>query len=116
MSDIEIHLYGKLRKLAENSSPTADSVLKLDWKPNETVAELIIQRLNLSLDKVGEIFVNHKPVDVDTIIPNEARLGLFQQGMYLLCGGQHMKGHGFITSKKAKKKKMDYWQTEQEQE
>ena len=114
MTTIEIHLYGRLRRLAEKSGPTDDSVLNIEWKENETLEELVEQRLNLTFDQIGEIFINYTPItEYDIEIPENARIGLFEKGMYLLCGGQHMKGHGFITSKK-KNAKMNYWQEEQE--
>ena len=107
MSSIRIHLYGNLRKLAEKSGPTDISVLELEWKENETIVGLVNDRLKLSFEEVGEIFVNHKPIcDYETIIPDKARVALFGKGMYLLCGGQHMKGHGFIEKKD---KVVDYW-------
>jgi hypothetical protein len=107
MSIINIHLYGKLRKLAENSGSTDESKIELSWNKDETLAHLINNRLNLSFDEIGEIFINHSPIcKYDVIIPEGARIGLFAEGMYLLCGGQHMKGHGFIEKKV---KEVDYW-------
>ncbi|MBY9001239.1 MAG: hypothetical protein KGD64_10015 [Candidatus Heimdallarchaeota archaeon] len=100
MSEIEIHLYGRLRKLANNAGPTDDSTIKLGWEEDETIADLVEKRLNLSFDEIGEIFVNFNPIILhQMIIPEGARIALFEAGMYLLCGGQHMKGHGFITKK-----------------
>ena len=104
MSKIEIHLYGKLRRLASHSGPTDNSVVYLDWKEDETLIDLVTKRLNLHFDEIGEIFVNYTPItDHQIIIPKNARIALFQAGMYLLCGGQHMKGHGFITKKAEQK-------------
>ncbi len=109
MSNIEIHLYGRLRKLAEHTGPTDDSVIYLDWKEDETLADLVTKRLNLSFDEIGEVFVNFNPItDHSMKIPQNARLALFEAGMYLLCGGQHMKGHGFITKKA--EKEVNYYQ------
>ena len=107
MTNIRIHLYGKLRRLAEKSGSTDDSIIELPWIEEETLVNLINGRLNLSFDEVGEIFVNHKPVThYNVTIPIGARIGLFAKGMYLLCGGQHMKGHGFIEKKV---EEVNYW-------
>ncbi|MHA1551353.1 MAG: hypothetical protein ACTSUP_09450 [Candidatus Heimdallarchaeaceae archaeon] len=107
MLKIKIHLYGKLRSLAEDSGCTDDSIIELVWKEDETLVNLVNKRLNLSFDEIGEIFINHKPVtEFNIIIPSEARIALFAQGMYLLCGGQHLKGHGFIEKKG---KEVNYW-------
>ena len=57
------------------------------------------------LNECGEIFCNGKVATTTTLIPNGARIGLFSIGMHLLCGGQHLKGHGFITKKPTKKRK-----------
>lgn len=93
---LDIHLFGTLRRFAQESSPTAKSVIQLPWVEGETISGLA-ERIGFGLDELGEVFVNHKPVTEDTIIPQDARVGLFSKGMFLLCGGQHMKGHGFIT-------------------
>ena len=107
MANIKIHLYGKLRKLAKDSGSTDDSIIELTWKENETLANLVNDRLNLSFDEIGEIFINHTPImQYDVTIPYEARIALFAKGMYLLCGGQHLKGHGFIEKKN---REINYW-------
>ncbi|MFX0090139.1 MAG: hypothetical protein ACFFBD_00130 [Candidatus Hodarchaeota archaeon] len=103
---LEIHLYGIFRKIAENSAPTDNSVVVMPWIEGETIIELV-KRLGLSVDDLGEVFLNHTPVNPeDSIIPDNARIGLFPLGMHLLCGGQHMKGHGFITTRR---RNLDYW-------
>jgi len=107
MSIIKIHLYGKLRRLAENSGSTDDSIIELNWNENETLTNLVNKRLNLSFDEIGEIFINHNPITkFNVVVPSEARVALFAKGMYLLCGGQHLKGHGFIEKRD---KEVDYW-------
>lgn len=107
MSNIKIHLYGKLRRLAEDSGCRDDSIIELTWNEDETLVNLVNKRLNLSFDEIGEIFINHTPIThYNVTIPSEARIALFAKGMYLLCGGQHMKGHGFIEKKV---KDVNYW-------
>jgi len=107
---LDIHLFGTLRKLAKDSKATDDSTIELPWKPEETIKELL-ERLKIGPDDVGEVFINHKPVGLSKKIPKNARIGLFSSQMYLLCGGQHMKGHGFITKKR---KNAEYWNEENE--
>ncbi|MBD3230237.1 MAG: hypothetical protein GF329_18810 [Candidatus Lokiarchaeota archaeon] len=103
---LEIHLYGKFRELCEKSGPTDESVMSIKYKREETISGLL-DRLDISPDNIGEIFLNYNPVELDEKIPDDSRIAIFPLGMHLLCGGQHMKGHGFIVSKK--NKKMDYW-------
>ncbi|MFX0064952.1 MAG: hypothetical protein ACFFC7_22475 [Candidatus Hermodarchaeota archaeon] len=103
---IEVHLYGEFRKYAKNSKATDDSKIVVSWIEGETILELI-RRLGLPINDLGEVFLNHNPVNPEeATIPPKARIGIFPLGMHLLCGGQHMKGHGFITSRK---KNLDYW-------
>ena len=93
---IQIHLYGKLRKLAEKSKATEDSILTIKWEENMTVMSLLCS-LKLTPKDVGEIFVNYKVItDYSQSIEKDSRVALFSAGMHLLCGGQHLKGHGFI--------------------
>ncbi|MFX1286543.1 MAG: hypothetical protein ACFFB5_23100 [Promethearchaeota archaeon] len=96
---IEIHLYGSLKKKIDpKASLAVDTILRLPYVKNEPLSQLL-ERLNISLDDCGEIFCNGKVATTSTLIPKGARIGLFSKGMYLLCGGQHLKGHGFITKK-----------------
>ncbi len=99
---LDIHLYGKFRKLAKDSSATADSKIEVEFIPGETMGQLI-RRIGIDPERIGDIFINHKVVDIDTIIPHDnSRIAIFPEGMVLLCGGQHLKGHGYITKKPPK--------------
>ena len=96
---IEIHLYGSLKKKIDpNASFAEDTVLHLPYVENESFNQLF-DRLNIRIDELGEVFCNGKVAKVTALIPKGARVGLFSTGMHLLCGGQHLKGHGFITKK-----------------
>ena len=93
---LNIHLFGELRNFSENNKPTDDSVIHREFISNETVTDLLI-RIGITSD-IGEVFVNHKVVTLDTIIErDESRVAIFPGGMVLLCGGQHLKGHGYIS-------------------
>jgi len=67
----------------------------------------VLLNLQLEPNDVGEIFVNHSCItDFDQKIPDNARVAIFAAGMHLLCGGQHLKGHGFIQTSH---QPMSYW-------
>jgi hypothetical protein len=102
---LEVHLYGTLRRFASKSGATDDSILMFPWHTEMTIKSLITE-MGIRPEELGEIFVNYTPVTLTTSIIDGARVGLFAHSMWLLCGGQHMKGHGFITSTQPQ---MDYW-------
>lgn len=95
---IEIHFYGSLKKKIDtNASLAEDTVIFLPYKKDEDFLSLL-KRLDILPEECGDCFMNGVVItDKSTNIPKGARLGLFPVGMYLLCGGQHLKGHGFIT-------------------
>jgi hypothetical protein len=96
---LEIHFYGTLKKRIDpNASFAEDTILSVTFVENERLKELL-ERLNIPLSECGEIFCNGLVATEDTVIPDGARIGVFSTGMHLLCGGQHLKGHGFITKK-----------------
>ncbi len=94
---LEIHLYGNLRHLVEGSTLSEDTILNLPFVDNETFSELVT-RLGLSTDDLGDCFVNGTIAHGNTPLSDGDRVGLFPFNMVLLCGGQHLKGHGFIQS------------------
>lgn len=95
---LEIHLYGILRKkFKPNASSSEDTVISLPSKKNERFQDLLT-RLDLNLNDCGDCFINGNLAFKDTIIPKNARVGLFPFGMHLIDGGQHIKGHGFVTT------------------
>lgn len=91
---LEIHLYGCLRKLVKGSRPDEDTTMTLEYVENETFDELI-ERLGLKRSDIGDCFLNGTLVKPKDIVPKGARLGIFPFNMVLLCGGQHLKGHGY---------------------
>ncbi|MFQ5833598.1 MAG: MoaD/ThiS family protein [Candidatus Thorarchaeota archaeon] len=91
---IRIHLYGCLRELVIGSRPDEDTVLERKTVPGETFQELVM-RLGLSLDEMGDCFINGTLAKPEDPVPDGARVGLFPFNMVLLCGGQHLKGHGY---------------------
>ncbi|MBN2229359.1 MAG: MoaD/ThiS family protein [Candidatus Thorarchaeota archaeon] len=91
---IEIHLYGRLRTLVSGSSASDDTVLSLEYIENETFSQLI-SRLELTPKDLGDCFINGTLAKKDSVLTNGDRIGLFPFNMVLLCGGQHLKGHGY---------------------
>ncbi|MHA2029170.1 MAG: hypothetical protein ACW99A_03340 [Candidatus Kariarchaeaceae archaeon] len=99
---INVYLFGKLRKLASNPAPTSDSIIQIDYNPDETVEDLL-SRIGIDPKDTGEIFVNHMLAAMDSkITKDQSRVGVFSRGMNLIDGGQHLKGHGLITSSRKK--------------
>ena len=96
---LDVHLFGDLRKYSDAKKMTDDSIVLVEFIENEKIDNLIL-RMGITLEEIGEVFVNHTVVKLDTIIESdESRIAIFSSGMRLLCGGQHLKGHGFITKK-----------------
>ena len=94
---ISIHLYGFIKKKFNPQAKMAENtIVTLDFVPNEQFSTLL-QRLKLDQEELGDCFVNSKVANEKTLIPDNARIALFSKGMRLLCGGQHIKGHGFVT-------------------
>ena len=91
---LEIHLYGKLRFLISGAKPNEDTVLKYDFIENETFAQLV-QRLGLKSSDLGDCFLNGTLVKHGDRLSDDDRLGMFPFNMVLMCGGQHLKGHGY---------------------
>ena len=97
---LDIHVFGKFRKLSQNSKVTDDSTLDIEFIEGETVGQLL-NRLSIPFDEIGDIFVNHNVRDLEYVIPyDKSRVAIFPLGMHLLCGGQHLKGHGYITKQR----------------
>jgi len=94
---IEIHLYGKLRALVPGSRPDEDTILHQSSVAGETFADFIT-RLELTPPDLGDCFVNGTLAKPTTPVQDGDRVGLFPHNMVLLCGGQHLKGHGFTQS------------------
>ena len=91
---IEVHLYGCLRELVPGSSASEDTIMRLEAIEGEVFSEFI-ERMGLTRDDLGDCFIDGtlaKPTDE---IHDGARIGLFPFNMVLLCGGQHLKGHGY---------------------
>lgn len=91
---INVHLYGKLREKVPGSKCTEDTIMHVDYIENEQFKDLI-KRLDLTFDDLGDCFIDGTLAKKDMIIKDGARVALFPFNMVLLCGGQHLKGHGY---------------------
>ncbi|MHA2040202.1 MAG: hypothetical protein ACXAC7_18415 [Candidatus Hodarchaeales archaeon] len=104
---INIHIYGILKKkFNKNARMAENTIIKVPHKSNETFSELL-NRLNVDKKELGDCFINGKLAFDHSDIPDESRVALFSFGMHLIDGGQHIKGHGYIT--KPPPKKINYY-------
>ncbi|MFX0117257.1 MAG: hypothetical protein ACFFB3_22110 [Candidatus Hodarchaeota archaeon] len=103
---LHIHLYGKFRIKAPDSSASGQSVVLLE-NQFQTLLD-VLKELEIDPTQTGDIFLNGMLAAFDTEIPSDdCRIGIFPLGMHLIDGGQHLKGHGFITKKRTKNP--NYW-------
>lgn len=81
---IDVHLYGKLRRFADNSDPKSQSMTLAQWQPEDTVAQ-IVGRLCIPMAELGSnIFVNGRYANLESLVQDNDRLGLFPDDMQLL--------------------------------
>ncbi|MHA1984043.1 MAG: hypothetical protein ACW967_06790 [Candidatus Hodarchaeales archaeon] len=101
---LNIHVYGFIRKKFDpKASLAGQTIVTVNYELNETFNKLI-NRLDLVKDELGDCFVNGTVIsDYQMSIPDNARIALFGSGMRLLCGGQHLKGHGIVEETPPKK-------------
>ena len=106
---IHIYIYGFLRKKIDPKASLADE-MRIQIEFTEGIKFLdVLRHLEVTDEEYGECFINGICVKTESNpkIVDDSRIAIFSSGMYLLCGGQHLKGHGFIT--KAAPKKYDYF-------
>ena len=95
---IEVHLYGTLKKkFTPDASLAEDTIVSIPNEENEQFQHFL-KRLGLKFKECGDCFINGNLAFRDTIVPPNARVGLFPLGMHLIDGGQYIKGHGFVTT------------------
>ncbi|MBD3408311.1 MAG: hypothetical protein GF411_19465 [Candidatus Lokiarchaeota archaeon] len=83
----------------DNSRVTEDTKMELEHIEGETFIQLI-HRIGLEKKDLGDCFRNGNLVKDDEVLDDGDRIGLFPFNMVLLCGGQHLKGHGYTQSEK----------------
>jgi hypothetical protein len=102
---VEIHLFGKLRRYAQNTDAGDDYVIKVSPRADETI-ESLLDRVEISIEDIYSIFFNRKllaarsgmarwighrqvrtnPFDWDLNVPVKSgdRIGLFGRDMAAL--------------------------------
>ena len=80
---IEVHLYGKLRKYADQKSPLQESVVLTKVLKGDTI-QSIVTRLGISLNELSStIFLNGEYSGLNRKVKDNDRLGLFPDNMIL---------------------------------
>ena len=81
---ITVHLYGKLRRFAEESDPTSASIVGLPAVPGETIGE-ILKEIGIPEQELGSnIFLNGEYSELTREVKPGDRLGVFPDDMQLL--------------------------------
>ena len=81
---IEIHLYGKLRKLADDPTTTAQSIALASWQPGDTVGKIVARVGIAETDLGSNVFLNGRYANLESPVQDGDRLGLFPDDMQLL--------------------------------
>ena len=80
---IEVHLYGKLRKHAEQKSPLRESVVLIEVLEDDSI-QSIVTRLGISFNELSStIFLNGEYSGLNRKVKDKDRLGLFPDNMIL---------------------------------
>ncbi|MDP2662617.1 MAG: MoaD/ThiS family protein [Dehalococcoidia bacterium] len=80
---IEVRLFGKLRRFARRSEVSAESIVRVKATTGENI-QGILDRLGISGAEVSNIFLNGTLVQLDELIGDGDRLGIFPDNMGLL--------------------------------
>jgi hypothetical protein len=81
---LDIYLYGKLRRFAQEREPDAESVLHVPVLEGDTIAS-VVQRQGIPLEELGlNIFLNWQYSALDRPVHAGDRLALFPDDMQLL--------------------------------
>ena len=83
---IEIHLYGNLRRFAENSAVNTESIARVEWRAGDSVAD-VLTRLGVDhVNVVSNIFINgtYNYRAREMRIKDRDRLGVFPRNISLL--------------------------------
>jgi len=81
---IEIHLYGRLRRFADEQDPARDSVVHLPVQEGDTIQK-VLERLGIPIEEVGSnIFLNWQYSALTRAVKDGDRLAVFPDDMQLL--------------------------------
>lgn len=82
--NIDIHLYGRLRRFTGNLDPRKPSVISVNV-PNGTTIRGALEEAGVPIDEVGtNIFLNGRYSSLDKVVNEGSRLGVFPDDMNLL--------------------------------
>ena len=80
---VEVHLYGKLRRLAGCQDAAGDCIASVTVTDGETIAD-VLSRLDIPLEETSNLFLNGQlSLPTRPIQPGD-RLGVFPNDMSLL--------------------------------
>ena len=81
---IEVHLYGKLRRFAEDPDPKSDSIVRVAVAEGDTIGR-ILERIGIPPEELGKnIFLNGEYSGLSRPVKPGDRLGVFPDDMQLL--------------------------------
>ncbi|MBM4464087.1 MAG: hypothetical protein FJ014_00720 [Chloroflexi bacterium] len=81
---IEIHLYGKLRRFANEQHPASDSIVYVPGQEGDTIQRLL-ERLGIPIEEVGSnVFLNWQYSALTRRVKDGDRLAVFPDDMQLL--------------------------------
>ena len=81
---IEIHLYGKLRRFANEQDPASDSIVHVPAQEGNTI-QGVLERLGIPMEEVGSnIFLNWQYSALTRKVKDGDRLAVFPDDMQLL--------------------------------
>ncbi|MBC8263201.1 MAG: hypothetical protein H8E47_03650 [Anaerolineales bacterium] len=81
---IEIHLYGKLRRFADDRHPASDSVVHAPVQEGDTI-QRVLERLGVPIEEIGSnVFLNWQYSALTREVKDGDRLAVFPDDMQLL--------------------------------
>ena len=80
---VEVHLYGALRRYADHQTVNSDSVVLVDVHPDDTVRDAL-RRSGIGDDEVSNVFLNGRLATLEAPLKNGDRIGLFPPNMSIL--------------------------------
>jgi len=91
---IDIHLYGKLRRFSDNLDATSASIARVGWQDGDTVGK-VVEQLGIPIEQIGSnVFLNGRYADLESLVQDGDRLGLFPDDMQLLYKWYFAPSHG----------------------
>jgi molybdopterin converting factor small subunit len=81
---VEVHLYGKLRRFAQDRSATGESIVRVTAGEGDTIED-VLSKLGVAREELGRnIFLNGQLSALTREVHEGDRLGLFPNDMSLL--------------------------------